>query len=392
VHLKASTGTANEQQRLSEVTVLRNYTVNLSSNSYYIVAGDFNIYRSSEPAFIKLLDQSENGYFIDPLYLTGTFNQSAYAIYHTQSPRVRSFGGGATGGLDDRFDMILISPSIINPGGITYISNSTIAYGNDGFHYNDSINRPPNYAVSQQVADALHYASDHLPVIASFTIEDHLPIELMSFTAKVLYNAIELKWITATEKNSYGFEIERATKNSSNTNNLLQIDWRKIGFVYASGNSNSTKIYTFTDKNIQASSYLYRLKKIDNDGSFNYSNIIEVNFETLPDDFNLFQNYPNPFFINHTSGYSNNSGTTIQYSLGKNSELNEKFFVTLKVFDILGNEVATLMNDYQESGIYKISFNAAGLSSGVYIYKLIASQALGVGHIFIDSKKMIVAK
>jgi len=116
VHLKASTGTTNEQQRLAEVTVLRNYTSNLSSSSYYLVVGDFNIYRSTEPAFQKLLDQNQNGYFIDPLGLTGTFNQSAYAIYHTQSPRVRAFGGGSTGGLDDRFDMILMSPSIMNPG------------------------------------------------------------------------------------------------------------------------------------------------------------------------------------------------------------------------------------------------------------------------------------
>jgi exonuclease III len=169
VHLKASTGSTNEQQRLAEVTLLRNVTDALPLNKNYIVCGDFNIYGSTEQAYQKLLNQSTTGYFIDLFNLTGTWNNSAYAQYHTQSPRARAFDGGSTGGMDDRFDMILMSPSIINSGGITYVPGSFISYGNDGLHFNDSINAPPNLAVGQTIADAIHYASDHIPVFANFS-------------------------------------------------------------------------------------------------------------------------------------------------------------------------------------------------------------------------------
>jgi hypothetical protein len=168
VHLKASGGSSNEQQRLAEVNVLRSVTDALPSGSFFLVAGDFNIYGSTEPAYSALLNQSTPGYFVDLFNLSGTWNDAAYAPYHTQSTRTRAFGGGATGGLDDRFDMILMSQSIIDPDGISYIDNSYLSYGNDGNHYNDSINQPPNSAVGQEIANALHYSSDHLPVMASF--------------------------------------------------------------------------------------------------------------------------------------------------------------------------------------------------------------------------------
>jgi len=171
VHLKASEGTVNEQQRLAEVTLLRNVTDALPLNSNYIVVGDFNIYTSTEPAYQKLKNQTTPGYFIDVINMTGLWNDSQYASYHTQSPRVRSFGGGSTGGMDDRFDMILMSPAVINSGGITYTPGTYIPYGNDGLHFNDSINAPPNNAVGQVIADALHYGSDHIPVLANFTFE-----------------------------------------------------------------------------------------------------------------------------------------------------------------------------------------------------------------------------
>lgn len=173
VHLKASTGSANENQRLAEVNLLRAKTNALPPGSNFIVCGDFNIYKTSEPAYQALLanDAINEGHFIDPIAMTGTWNNPAYAQHHTQSPRTRQFGGGATGGLDDRFDLILYSSAIDNPGGMDYVANSTWAVGNDGNHYNDSINRPPNARVSQVLANALHYASDHLPVIATFTFQ-----------------------------------------------------------------------------------------------------------------------------------------------------------------------------------------------------------------------------
>ncbi len=173
VHLKAGTASTDKQQRLAEVTTLRNVTDNLDPNSNFIVCGDFNIYSSDETAYQKLKDPTSSGCFIDIFNLTGTWNNQAYAQYHTQSPRVRQFNGGSTGGMDDRFDMILFSQSVIDSGNIFYVPGSFINYGNDGNHYNDSINKPPNTAVTQQIANALHYSSDHIPVFATLSFEQN---------------------------------------------------------------------------------------------------------------------------------------------------------------------------------------------------------------------------
>ena len=170
VHLKSSGGAVNENQRASEVDSLRKFTSSLPANSFYMVVGDFNIYGDYEPAYIKLKQITNgNGHFTDAITMTGSWNQFQYRQYHTQSPRTRGFGGGSTGGMDDRFDMILMSPGIFNAGRIAYVPGTMTPYGNDGNHYNDSINRRPNTAVPDSVADAIHYASDHIPVIATFT-------------------------------------------------------------------------------------------------------------------------------------------------------------------------------------------------------------------------------
>jgi len=171
VHLKAGTASSDQQQRLSEVVTLRDVTDNLPLNSNYLVCGDFNIYSSNESAYQQIKNQSAQGYFVDVINLSGTWNNQAYANYHTQSPRTRQFGGGSTGGMDDRFDMILFSQAVIDSGEVYFVPGSMINYGNDGNHYNDSINRPPNNAVSQQIADAIHYSSDHIPVFVTLKFE-----------------------------------------------------------------------------------------------------------------------------------------------------------------------------------------------------------------------------
>ncbi|MDZ7624270.1 MAG: hypothetical protein U5J96_07490 [Ignavibacteriaceae bacterium] len=199
VHLKAGDSSADSFQRAAEIDSLRKRTNSLPPNSNFIVVGDFNIYNSSELAFQKLLNQTQSGFVKDPLNLIGRWTLGTFAPYHTQSTRERQFGGGATGGLDDRFDMILMSQAIMNSGDITYIPGSYNEYGNDGNHFNDSINRPPNSVVSQQVADALHYASDHLPVFASFGF-DNPYLEITSFTALIegFYNGSTMKPDTVT--------------------------------------------------------------------------------------------------------------------------------------------------------------------------------------------------
>lgn len=181
LHLKASTGSSNQQARKAEIDVLRQITDQFRAGTYFLVTGDFNIYSANEPGYARLLQDTPNdeGHFEDPFSLSGTWNNASYAPYHTQSPRATAFNGGASGGMDDRFDMVLFSESLMDTSGMHYVSNSMYAYGNDGLHYDQSINSPPtNTAVSQALADALYYASDHLPVIATIRYSiDNVSVE-----------------------------------------------------------------------------------------------------------------------------------------------------------------------------------------------------------------------
>lgn len=192
-----------------------------------------------------------------------------------------------------------------------------------------------------------------------------LPVELVSFNATAEKNNVELKWKTETEVNNYGFEVERQAHTSTT---LSVTAWEKIGFVQGNGNSNSPKEYSYIDKNpIGGNKFQYRLKQIDNDGKFEYSDIVEIT--VVPDKFELSQNYPNPF----------NPSTIIKYSIAKSS------VVSLKVFDILGREVRTLVNEYQAPGSYEVKFDASGLASSIYIYTIKAGN-------LIESRKMILNK
>ncbi len=210
-----------------------------------------------------------------------------------------------------------------------------------------------------------------LTSFSEFTIasddSNPLPVELTFLTAKTDAGKVILNWSTANEINNYGFEIERMKVETRHASSL-QLDWQTIGFVQGNGNSNSVKIYSFTDENPIGDKLRYRLKQIDNDGSISYSNEIEVELG-IPNDFDLTQNYPNPF----------NPVTKIQYSLS-NRQL-----VTLKIYDVLGNEVVNLINEYKEPGKYEIDFNANELSSGVYVYKLTAGP-------YSASRKMVILK
>jgi endonuclease/exonuclease/phosphatase family metal-dependent hydrolase len=169
-HLKASSGSTNELLRLAEATILRNYLNNHPAMTNFIFVGDLNLYYSVEPAYHKLIDTEpdNDGRLFDIVDSTGSWhNNSNYASIHTQSPRLEQFGGGASGGLDDRFDFILVSNSMLD----NIISSSYTEYGNDGQHFNQSINNGTNGAVSSNIADALYYASDHLPVYCDFVFE-----------------------------------------------------------------------------------------------------------------------------------------------------------------------------------------------------------------------------
>ena len=182
VHLKASNGSSNEQQRAEEVDALRVVTDALPSGTDFIVVGDFNIYGSFESAYQKLLQvhSGTDGRFYDPLNLSGTWNNPSYRFFHTQSTRLNSLNGGSFGGMNDRFDMILLSRAVTEPTGVYYHPGSLTPVGNDGNHFDESINYGTNTAVPVSVADALYYASDHLPVYAWFDIGPTSGIEEIS--------------------------------------------------------------------------------------------------------------------------------------------------------------------------------------------------------------------
>jgi type IX secretion system substrate protein len=189
-------------------------------------------------------------------------------------------------------------------------------------------------------------------------VNDPLPVELTSFSGSVSENIVTLNWQTETEINNYGFEIERRAEES---------EWQKMGFVEGHGNSNSPKHYSYVDGGFLSGKYQYRLKQIDNNGIFEYSNIIEV--DLTPSEFTLYQNYPNPF----------NPSTTIKYALPEAGE------VKLVLFNMLGEEVAVLVNELKEAGVHDVDFNASDLGSGIYFYKLESSS-------FVSVKKMMLVK
>ncbi len=199
--------------------------------------------------------------------------------------------------------------------------------------------------------------------------ENIIPVEMLSFTSEVTGNDVKLFWSTATETNNSGFEIQKQVANRQSAVSK----WESIGFVPGFGTTTEVHHYSFVDESLQSGNYQYRLKQVDFDGSFTYSDIIEV--EVLsPNVFSLEQNYPNPY----------NPSTTIRY------EIPEQSFVTIKVYDVLGNEIATLVNEEKPAGSYEVEFNiysdeGQNLVSGVYFYKL------QVGN-FIQTKKMVLLK
>ncbi len=189
-----------------------------------------------------------------------------------------------------------------------------------------------------------------------------LPVEMTYFTAASNESSVNLIWSTSTELNNKGFEIERKTTGT----------WERIGFIDGNGNSTKTIKYYFTD-DLSKSNYSgkveYRIKQIDYDGAFIYSKVIEITVDFTVKEYALAQNYPNPF----------NPTTDIHYEIPNDG------LVTLNIFDELGREIKTLVNQYQSKGRYDINFDASKLTSGIYFYQLQAGN-------FISTKKMLLLK
>ncbi len=197
-----------------------------------------------------------------------------------------------------------------------------------------------------------------------------LPVELTTFVATAKQNGVELHWRTATEVNNYGFEIEKSRiLNSEARSQKSEEVWNKVGFIEGNGTTNAPKEYSFSDENLSAGNYSYRLKQIDRDGKFEYSQSVEVTIGQTPKEFELSQNYPNPF----------NPFTVISYQLPVKSH------VSLKVYDAIGREVSALVNEMKDAGSYAIQFDASKLSGGVYFYTLRSGNN-------IQTKKLLLLK
>jgi Secretion system C-terminal sorting domain len=194
--------------------------------------------------------------------------------------------------------------------------------------------------------------------------DDNLPVEFVSFTANTTGTIVNLSWATATENNNQGFEVQRSTNGT---------DYLPVGFIQGHGTTTETQQYNFVDRGVTAGTYTYRLKQVDFNGTYGYSNTVDVDV-TAPSEYSLDQNYPNPF----------NPSTKISFGLATDSR------VSLKIFNILGQEVMTLFNGNMVAGGHEVNFDASGLNSGIYFYRL---DATGVnGNNFSDVKKMILNK
>jgi hypothetical protein len=207
------------------------------------------------------------------------------------------------------------------------------------------------------------YSSSNMQYI-SLVDYSTIPVELTSFSANVISGNIELIWSTATETNNQGFDVERSQDN---------VVFERIGFVPGFGTTTEPKSYSYTDQSLNNGKYYYRLKQIDYDGSFKYSDVIDAEV-SLPLHFALEQNYPNPF----------NPATTIGFSLPADAR------VKISVYNLVGERVAEIVNKDYSAGNYKIEFNASQLTSGVYLYKIDAVDILGKNYNSV--KKMTLLK
>jgi len=239
-------------------------------------------------------------------------------------------------------------------------------------------------AIGDQLSPEIAYSSHHqvLVVYSGWTgeyegkiydcmriwgkiLDVFIPVELISFTATEQQGKVNLHWTTSTETNNLEFEIERKIINEG-----AEEEWIKIGFRKGAGTTTESQEYSYVDDisttTTTATSLAYRLKQIDYDGSYEYSDEILVG-NSISIEYDLYQNYPNPF----------NPMTTIQYSIKVRSN------VELILYDILGSQVKVLVNEEQDAGYYKVNFNSGSLASGIYFYRIQAGD-------FVETKKMVL--
>jgi len=317
------------------------YLTNLAVGWHHVAASYDNEYSDSYDAM---------QIFLDGIRVSNASNfEISPGIYNSTNS---FFAGGVSGGgwYYGKIDEIRIS-DIVRYGS-TYsvpVSDHTVD-GNTRalWHFSEGTG-------SVSFADATVNGN----TLTGYNGAESLPVEIVSLNAVYQSPDVQLRWTTLTEANNYGFEVQRKASNS----------WVAIGFVDGSGTASSPQKYSYADKNISTGVYSYRLKQIDRDGKYKYSNEIEVKASEALLKFALLQNYPNPF----------NPTTKISYDLPVEG------YVTIKIFDMLGNEMKILVDELQGAGEHRIEFQGFNLPSGMYFYSLRSGS-------FSSTKKMILVK
>ena len=286
---------------------------------------------------IKYIDNGVEGSNL-PL----TLNDAGYSVTRRSNSYWLMTGTFLTGGgIDVAFD---------GNGqlGITDPANLRVVWSNDGGTTFSLLgnHKDGNASIGRRTDIGLYFSNFYLAGNSSF---NPLPVELNSFIATTIKNEVILDWVTGYELNNNMFEVQRAVVNEGITG-----DFTTVGNIRSKGNSNENQSYKFSDKNLTAGTYAYRLKQIDFNGKFEYFALNSYVNIGVPNSFSLSQNYPNPF----------NPSTTINYEIPFDG------LVKLTVFDNLGREVKTIVNGNVNAGYYKAEFNASGLPSGVYFYRL----------------------
>ena len=306
----------------------RLYSVNLTTGATTFLAGPFSVGADGEVI---------------------AYNYDDGFIYH--------WSGNATANMEKINSTTFAATPVVQSGTAHIEIFGAVYIGSGVFAVTDIASRALSITSAGVVSEVATGLPDDIRGLGF--IDPLLPVELSSFTSAVNGRNVTLNWITSEEINNSGFDIERKQSGS----------WTKLGSISGNGTSVLSHEYSFTDRNLASGNYQYRLKQIDYNGNFEYFNLNnEVNVG-IPAKFELSQNYPNPF----------NPSTQINFDIPTDSKVN------IKLFDMSGKEVITLVNEFKTSGYYTVNFNAAGLSSGVYFYSIAADN-------FSATKKMMLVK
>ncbi|CAF3748185.1 unnamed protein product [Rotaria sp. Silwood1] len=289
----------------------------------------------------KTLVGSDSAYVISPLALSTAINSNGW----NTSAELTSSGDPDSGFVvtNGYREIAQLKWLVLNTGGSAVITIDNAASGFLTAGRFDNQRNCPS-------ANATNFAAVNLLTDDSQTSNTTpLPIELASFVSTVNRNTVTLNWSTVTEQNNKGFSLERAKSQEGD------LTWAEIKFVNGAGNSSNSINYSYEDRNLPTAKYKYRLKQVDYNGNHKYydlQNEVEVG---IPSKFELSQNYPNPF----------NPTTKINFALPLDSK------VLLKVYDITGREISTLLNgELKPAGYYTVDFNGSGFASGLYIYRI----------------------